>query len=479
MAGFTQHGAFGALHGGSSPSAPRFPCPPAAALPTGSSLASAQVSIASLLLSILGTRLALHGPPGAMHSSVEGLTGYRKHTTYALIVGLFSFFVSAGIHPWIYASTRVALPASITVAVCAAGMALSMRRIGTVFRLPKRRKVVGYYRSEDFEPGSVRDSVSQRVEPGTPGRVIKLVQSRIIPADYLRERRRVQLGRLGAVPAPARGADAEALSGTPVGLPAGGSAFSGGWFGPTLFGNVPPPLGQGRSERVAAGRINGGGRATSGPGTATGSELALTASTELAPPASWFSRSARGAPHTQLVAAGRPAAPPAPPSVRASSSYEVMMRAEALELQGRFREAADLLAEKMEQLYRAQRAAAGAHPAASEGGSDSRADAARSWVAPSCWYESARPEADAASSLATSGKAVAVTAGGGTSHVGSSGNGASSAQEPRLHAARGGDHSDRPSWRAAPRHSAPASSVPAQDERRGWFGQMSHRWNLY
>lgn len=445
-------------------------------LPTAASLAFAQVSIASLLLSIMGTRLALHGPPGAMHHSVDSLTSYRKHTTYALIAGLFAFFVSAGIHPWIYASTRVALPASIVVTVCAAGMALSMRNVGATFRLPKRRKVVGYYRSEDFEPGSLRGSMDPRGEPGTPGRVIQHVQSQITPANHQSTaRRRVAPGRPGAAPPPARGADADALARAPVGLHAGAGSLSGSWFAPTLFGNVPPPLGHGRSGRDDEGAASGG-CATSGPAAATG--------TELAPAASWFSRPARGAARPNPVAAGRPAAPHTlpPPAVRASSSYEVMMRAEALERQGRFREAAELLAEKMEQLHRAEHAAAGVHPAASEVGSDRRHEATRSWVGPSGWYGRATPEVDAAGSVTGNGRAAAVSAAGGTDHascIGSSGNGVPSSQEPCSRAARGGDLSGGLLWRGASRHSAPAALVAAHDQGRSWFGRMAHRWNLY
>ena len=46
-----------------------------------------QVNIASLLMSVLGPRLALLGPPGSMNRAVESLHHYRKHTTLALNLG--------------------------------------------------------------------------------------------------------------------------------------------------------------------------------------------------------------------------------------------------------------------------------------------------------------------------------------------------------------------------------------------------------
>jgi hypothetical protein len=287
---------------------------------------------------------------------------------------------------------RVALPASISVAVSAACIALSMRKLGTSFRLPKRRKVVGYYRSEDFEPGSVRGSMDERGEPRTPGRVIAHVQSKIILGEHKgdqKAKRRVLQGWPSAMPPPARGADAEALSRAP--LHAGGGAFNGSWFAPTLFGNVPPPLGHGMSERAGTA---GGGCATTGPAAASG--------TELAPASSWFSRHAWGAPQPDTNASGQLAAPAVlpPPAVRASSSYEVMMRAESLERQGRFREAAELLAEKMQQLHWAQNAAEGTRSDASADGSGRRQDATRGWLGHGCGHGGARPRLGAARSPA-------------------------------------------------------------------------------
>mmetsp|Transcript_14568 Transcript_14568/g.44503 ORF Transcript_14568/g.44503 Transcript_14568/m.44503 type:complete len:412 (-) Transcript_14568:212-1447(-) len=321
-----------------------------------------QVSIASLLLSILGPRLALHGPPGSMHRSVDSLTMYRKHTSYALTAGLFAFFISAGIHPWLYSSNLAALPASVAVLVGAIGTALSMRTLTLAFRLPKEGMIFGYYGTHEFEPRSLRGSSDHVFEPRTPGRFIAHVQSEILPNDPQRTRRpwRRPPKLPPIVNAPPAG-------GRFVGTTQSSAASSPPSCASSLLANVPPHLGQEQGEQVLAGS-HGGGCATTG--------------TELTSASSWWSRrptafapraaSSNALQSTTLVGlreeSGRlhgqatrlsPAssATAVPPVVRASTSFEIMMRAEALEEQGRFREAAELLALKMEQLHAAQRGA--------------------------------------------------------------------------------------------------------------------------
>ena len=134
-----------------------------------------QVCISTLMLSVLGPRLALHGPPGSMHRSVEMLSSQRRHTTALMAAGLTVFYAAAGIHPWIYHDYRVALPSTIMMCVAFLLTAISARALYLSFRLPKGlRKVAGYYHTDSFARGSMD-------EPHTPGRVIQTIQQRMVP----------------------------------------------------------------------------------------------------------------------------------------------------------------------------------------------------------------------------------------------------------------------------------------------------------
>ena len=103
------------------------------------------VNIGALLLTVLAPRLALHGPPGSVHRAVEELHHHRAVSGGFFVLGLCMFFVTIALHPWIYFPATVALPVSLAVAGSATILWLSARSIFHRLRLPPGTEVRGYF----------------------------------------------------------------------------------------------------------------------------------------------------------------------------------------------------------------------------------------------------------------------------------------------------------------------------------------------
>ncbi len=253
------------------------------------------VNVTSLLLSVLAPRLALHGPPGSMHRAVDGLHRHRKIVTGIFHAGLAAFFGSAAVYPWMYFPLAIALPTSGTIALGGLFTFGSVVWVRRSFHVRSGEKVRGWYDLRRARRSRSR-SMGAGEEPATPSRVISLMQSKILPK----------------VP-PSREAAAKPSA----------------MFGELLASLTPWAVASRAAYRRAAVGDSSLGRGQ-----------------PLSTPRGDGERDS-AAPSSSKARVACDAVPAAAPIVRLVTSHGVMAEVELLERQGRFREAAELLAERL------------------------------------------------------------------------------------------------------------------------------------